>query len=132
MNIRGPLTSYERGGNGATSSPAPVTRPNYGGGGDGNTGLGFQGILILRFSAFSITDIENVQTCKKKLNINVGNGLTLNSRNNLISTIWTINNNDMYNITILTMLDSKRTSLCLEELHIGGGGTLLLIDDCDH
>ena len=38
------------GGNGADSSSAPIIKSNYGDGGDGNGGLGFQGIVIFKFS----------------------------------------------------------------------------------
>ena len=43
------------GGSGANSSSTPVTKINYGDGGDGNSGFGRQGIIILKFTGDVIT-----------------------------------------------------------------------------
>jgi hypothetical protein len=42
------------GGTGATASSTPVTKINYGDGGDGNSGLGRQGIIIMKFTSSDI------------------------------------------------------------------------------
>lgn len=48
-SITGSSLSVGLGGSGATSSSLPVVKSNYGDGGDGNGGVGFQGIVIIRF-----------------------------------------------------------------------------------
>ncbi len=49
-------------------------RTNYGDGGDGNSGLGFQGIIIFRFSAAFITKFLEYTDWTKIFNINLGIG----------------------------------------------------------
>jgi len=43
------------GGNGATSSSTPIIKTNYGNGGDGNGGLGKEGVVIIKFPIENIT-----------------------------------------------------------------------------
>ena len=51
-NITGSNLNVGLGGTGATSSSTAITKTNYGDGGDGNKGLGFQGIIILDFQLY--------------------------------------------------------------------------------
>lgn len=46
--ITGASVNYSLGGTGATISSSPATKSNYGYGGDGNGGAGYQGVIIIR------------------------------------------------------------------------------------
>ena len=46
------------GGNGATGSSTPVIKTNYGSGGDGNGGLGKEGVVIIKFPIENITSYD--------------------------------------------------------------------------
>jgi len=119
--ITGTTTSYGGGGLGATAISTPTTRTNYGDGGDGNGGNAYQGIIILRFSATYITKFLEYTNWYKLFNINVGDGLKLNTQNNnLISTYWTLNNNnELYNNNIGTKIGIG-TSTPLSTLDVVG------------
>jgi len=86
-NITGSSLFVGGGGNGATSSSTALIKLNYSDGGDGNGGLGFQGIVIFRFSATFITKFLEYTDWTKLFNVNLGDGLKLET-NNLLSTYW--------------------------------------------
>lgn len=88
------------GGIGGTLSSTPTLKINYGDGGDGNGGLGHQGIVILRFTATYLTKFLEYTNWNKLFNINVGGGLSVNeNNNNLLSLAFdntlTINNGNL-------------------------------------
>jgi len=97
--ITGALSYYGGGGSGATSNSLPIIKTNYVDGGDGNGGLGSQGIVILKFNSEYITQFLQYTNWQKIFNINVGSGLLLNTLNNEISSIWTNNSNIIFNNT---------------------------------
>ncbi len=102
-NITGNFVDYGLGGTGATASSTPQNPPlntKFGTGGDGNGGLGRKGALYFRFSDIYITKFLEYINWHKLFNINIGNGLKLDTiNNNLLSTYWTLNstNNYLYN-----------------------------------
>lgn len=71
---------------------------NYGDGGGGNGGLGYQGVIILKFSELYITKFLNHTNWQKLFNINVGSGLSIDTINdNLLSSVWTKTENNIWN-----------------------------------
>ena len=71
--ITGTSLSVGLGGSGASASSTPVTKTNYGDAGDGNGGLGYQGIVIIRFKEAS----SHLQL--KAVKDNANTGLILNA-----------------------------------------------------
>lgn len=72
--ITGSSLSVALGGSGVgTSGASPTTKSNYGDGGDGNGGVGFQGVVIIRFKeALSYLQLKAIKD-------NANNGLILNA-----------------------------------------------------
>ena len=72
--ITGSSLSVGLGGTGVGATPAsPITKTNYGDGGDGNGGVGYQGIIIIRFKV----DTNYLQV--KSIKDNANSGLILNA-----------------------------------------------------
>jgi len=98
---------------GETELSAPAIKTFYGDGGDGNSGLGFNGIIIFRFSSQFITKFLQYTDWNKLLNINIGSGLKIDTiNNNILSSVWTSNDNKIYNNTATNIGINTTNPIC--------------------
>ena len=116
-----------QGGTGSTGTATTTTATtNYGDGGNSGTtrGAGFQGVCIIRISTNYITKYNHYLSWDKILNIQVGDGLTVDALNgNRITTSWTKNilDNSLYNNNGGKVgINCSTTTGILEKLHLGG------------
>lgn len=141
--ITGTTTNYGLGGypTGGTAYATPLST-NYGDGGSSglSRGSGYQGVCIIRISTQFISVFNHFINWNKLLNIQLGDGLSVDPLNdNKISTSWSKNvlTNDIYNNNGGNLgVNVYNTTSILEKLHIGdlGGqkGKFLLGTDYDH
>ena len=126
--ITGTTISYGLGGypTGGTAYATPVAT-NYGDGGSSGLtqGLGFQGVCILRISTSFITKYNHYLSWDKLLNIQVGDGLSVDPLNgNRITTSWSkdLVNNNIYNNHGGNVGINCYSTGILERLHLGDLG----------